>query len=92
MSDDKEWLKELKAGDKVFVRRGFDDSDVDVQIVKRITPKGAVRIDNDILFKNGVCREGVWMPDKYLVKYSEEKMDEIRVVRARRGHVRRVWN
>lgn len=91
-NNDKEWIKELKHGDKVFVRRGFDDSDMDVHEVKRITPKGAVRLNNDELFKNGYCHKGVWQVDNYLVQFSEEKMDEIRVVRTRRTHVRKLEN
>ena len=91
-NSDKEWIKELKAGDKVFVRRGFDDSDMNVHIVKRITPKGAVRLNNDELFKNGVCSKGVWQANNYLIKHSEEKMDEIRMVRTRRTHLYKIEN
>ena len=92
MSDDKEWIKELKAGDKVFVRIGFDDSDMDVHKVKKITPKGAVRLTNEMLFKDGVYYGTVYSTTSYLIKYSEEKMYEIRVVRAHRGHVRKLEN
>lgn len=92
MSEDKEWIKELKAGDKVFVRKGFDDSDMNVRIVKRITPKGAVRLADNTLFKDGVYNSSTWSPCQHLLKYSEEKVAEIQVVRARRGHVRKLEN
>ena len=92
MAEDKEWLKELKAGDKVFVRKGFDGSDMDVHRVKKITPKGAVRLANNMLFKGNMCRNDMWTSNYYMVKYSEEKVAEIQVVRARRGHVRKLEN
>ena len=90
--EDKEWINELKAGDKVFVRRGSNDTDMSTYIVKKITPKGSVRLDNDVLFNDGVYNPGLWSPYHYLVKYSEEKMTKIRVVRTRRTHVRKLEN
>lgn len=46
------WLKELKAGDRVFVRGNFRYS---LEVVQRITPTGRVVV-NGIQYINGVNR------------------------------------
>ena len=90
MSEDKEWIKDLEVGDKVFVRRGYNDIDMSTRIVKKITPKRNVRLNNDLLFKGGVCRQGVWSMGFFLVKYSEEKMNEILDARVRLARRRKL--
>lgn len=44
-----EWLKNLKVGDKVFVRSNFDKS---LATVQRITPSGRIVVNNT-LYTNG---------------------------------------
>lgn len=53
MSD--EWISNLKAGDKVYSRgTGMAIDIYTLHTVKRITSKGAVRLDDDILYKEEI--------------------------------------
>ena len=51
-----EWLKTLKAGDKVFVRSNFRKS---LKTVQRITPTGRIVVDNT-QYVNGIYRSDAW--------------------------------
>lgn len=89
--EDNEWLKTLKVGDKVFVRHGYDSKNMSIRTVKKITPKKNIRLNNDLLFKNGECKQSVWSSD-YLIKYSDEKMDEIYDMRAHHARRQKLMN
>jgi len=64
-----EWLKNLKVGDNVFVRKGFEDSTLQVHVIERITPTGLVRVNN-MLFRDGMKRHALYDSPHYLVEYS----------------------
>lgn len=53
-----DWLKNLKAGDKVFVTTTFTK---DLKTVQRITPTGRVVVNN-VQFIDGVNRSSTWQP------------------------------
>lgn len=52
-----EWIKDLKAGDKVYIK---DENVLTLTTVKKVTPKGSIRTGAGYLFKNGECRVGSW--------------------------------
>jgi len=52
-----EWIKALKQGDKVYTKKdGFNNSIYVLHTVKKITPKGYVRLDDDSLYLDGYRR------------------------------------
>lgn len=51
-----EWLKNLKAGDKVFVRSNSGKS---LETVQRVTPKGRIVVNN-VLYTNGKNCSNMW--------------------------------
>ena len=51
-----EWLKNLKVGDKVFVKSNFNKS---LATVQRITPSGRIVVNNT-LYTNGFNRSNIW--------------------------------
>ncbi len=56
-----DWIKDLKVGDKIaFKRKKFGRSYVSITTVKKITPKGYIRTNNDILFRDGNCKIDSW--------------------------------
>lgn len=75
MSD--EWRTKLKAGDKVYVRRGMMDDDLRRTTVKRITPKGHVRTEDDNLFRDGYRRIDAWNRE-FLVQWTQELEDNLK--------------
>ena len=68
--DDDGWIKELKEGDKVYthVSRTMGSS-YTLTTVKKITPKGHVRVANGDLYKGGTYSSESWTYYK-LVKYT----------------------
>jgi len=73
MSD--EWIKELKAGDKVYIDSSrFGSIQLSLTTVKKITPKGYVRTNNnnDSLFRNG------WYQSWHLVQWTQEIEDKLK--------------
>ena len=94
MSDDKEWLKELKAGDKVFVKRGSDFGGMRVQTVKRITPAGQIRLENDMMFKSdGVHNTGSWsMYNDFLVECNDVNVATVKDIRRYRSRMHKLSN
>lgn len=69
-----DWLKNLKAGDKVFVV-GFAS---DLAIVQRITPTGRVVVNN-MQFINGVNRSNTWRP-LYLQEATDEAVEKYKTI------------
>ena len=75
-----EWIKDLDAGDKVYINRGrFGTTELDLTTVKRITPKGHVRTNdnNDSLFRDGSYRIDSWT-HWILVQWTQELEDELK--------------
>jgi len=83
MAENNEWLKDLKAGDKVCVRVGCN---VSTHLVDKITPTGLIQVCGD-LFIDGYKRNGMCQPNCTLVKWSEEKEVELRAYVLRRAHI-----
>ena len=75
-----EWIKELKAGDKVYIDSSrFGSTALDLTTVKKITPKGYVRTNdnNDSLFRNGwyqIDSCSRW----HLVQWTQEIEDKLK--------------
>lgn len=75
-----EWIKNLKVDDKVYIDTGrFDSNNLDLTTVKKITPKGHVRTNdnNDSLFRNGAYRIDSWT-HWYLVQWTQELEDKLK--------------
>lgn len=73
---DKEWLKNLKVGDKVLVNDNYGKTLCKVQ---RITPTGRIVVDG-VQFINGVHRYSDWLintleqaTDEAIIKYNQTK-------------------
>lgn len=77
MSD--EWIKKLKAGDKVYILGSGLDSikQYSLTTVKKITPKGHVRTENGSLFRNGTYKTGGWSWVD-LVQWTQELEDKLK--------------
>lgn len=78
--EDKEWLKELKVGDKVFiVEEYYNQKSTKIASVERITPTGQIVIGN-MRFKNGLIPSSDrWRTHyTYLKKYSEEEYNALK--------------
>lgn len=72
---DREWLKKLKAGDKVILckSRRFDTVET-VAEVEKVTPKGFVKVDGNLYSPDtGTERGG----DNYLKEATEDKVKRI---------------
>ena len=73
MSD--EWRTKLKAGDKVYIDSSrFGSTVLNLTTVKKITPKGYVRTNdnNDSLFRDG------WYTHWHLVQWTQEIEDKLK--------------
>ena len=58
---DNNWIKELKEGDKVYTRGGgFQRDALTLAIVKKVTSKGHIRLENGNLYHNGSHRVDSW--------------------------------
>lgn len=77
------WLEELKAGDKVFVRSG---SETTLETVQKITPTGRVVVNNT-QFIDGTNKSNMWNIFA-LEEATEEKIKEYKI----RRFIRRVFN
>lgn len=77
------WLEELKAGDKVFVR---NCSGTTLETVQKITPTGRVVVNNT-QFIGGTNKSNIWNIF-VLEEATEEKIKEYKI----RGFIRRVFN
>lgn len=78
MSD--EWIKDLKTGDKVYIDSSrFGSTQLNLTTVKKITPKGYVRTNdnNDSLFRNGWHRLNSW-DHWHLVQWTQELEDKLK--------------
>lgn len=72
-----EWIKELEAGDKVYVQSGMMHDNLRRTTVKRITPKGHVRTENDDLFRDGFRRIDTYNTER-LVEWTTEIEDKLK--------------
>lgn len=77
------WLKELKEGDKVFVR---SRSGTTLETVQKITPTGRVVVNNT-QFIGGTNKSNMWNIF-VLEEATEEKIKKYEI----RGFIRRVFN
>jgi len=78
MNDD-EWIKELNAGDKVYVNAGgglYKDTLI-LTTVKKITPAGNVKTECGSLFRNGRHRIDSWNSE-YLRPWTQELEDDLK--------------
>ena len=58
---DNDWIKELKRGDKVYTYISqYGTERYNLTKVKKVTPKGFIRVENDDLFRDGVRRTDDW--------------------------------
>lgn len=72
LGDSTEWIKELKEGDKVYSHGGrLGNRQYSLRTVKKITPKGHVRLDDDDLYRNGYHSIDSW-GGYYLKQYTPE--------------------
>ena len=59
--NDTECLSKLKEGDRVYIKHSaFGTAELNLTTVKKVTPKGHIRTENDQLFRNGTCKTGTW--------------------------------
>jgi len=73
----KEWTKDLKAGDKVYIDRGrYGTRKLDLTTVKKITPKGFVRA-GDVLFRDGYYNIDSWSGWS-LIRWTQELEDQLK--------------
>ena len=80
--ENKDWLKELKIGDKVIVDSSrFGQKNLSIYQVKKITKKGFLRVGTSKL-DGGLFRNGGQKVDSYgynhLVQWTQELEDQIR--------------
>lgn len=71
-----DWLKNLKAGDKVFM---VGTRTRDLTIVQRITPTGRVVVNN-MQFINGVNHSNTWQP-LYLEEATDEAVEKDKAIK-----------
>ena len=61
LDDSTEWIKELKEGDKVYsYGGGLGGGNYSIKTVKKVTPKGHIRLDDDDLYRDGYYRVDSW--------------------------------
>jgi len=70
-----EWIKQLRAGDKVYISTGFSGG-LQLTTVKKITPKGHVRTTGGSLYRDGCCKIDSWT-SKHLQKWTQELEDKM---------------
>lgn len=75
----KEWLKSLKAGDRVFVvTEYYGETSKKIACVDRITPTGQIVVDNS-RYKNGELPHNTWATHlTYLEEVTEQSYKEFR--------------
>lgn len=73
-----DWLKNLKAGDKVFMVGTLTR---DLTIVQRITPTGRVVVNN-MQFINGVNHSNTWL---YLEEATDEEVKKYKAIQFTRA-------
>lgn len=71
----RDWVKNLKVGDKVILTTQFKEPRV-VE-VEKITPKGFVKVEGMLFNENGCQRSSSWYTS-YIWEYTEEKEEELR--------------
>lgn len=57
--ENKDWLNDLKVGDKVFVVSNWAGGSVSLSTVSKITPTRQIVV-NGMRFKDGKCRTSQW--------------------------------
>ena len=73
-----DWIKDLEVGDKVYIKqREFETAQLDLTTVKKITPKGHIRTNDNSLFRDGERRVDSWT-HWYLVQWTQELKDKLK--------------
>lgn len=75
-----EWITDLKAGDKVYIKQGGLGSAKDtlyLTTVKRVTPVGNIKTENGSLFRNGSHKIDSWRHE-YLREWTQELDDKLK--------------
>lgn len=77
-----EWLKNLKAGDKVIIAKAYSGQNEaqKVQTVEKITPKGSIKVDNKLYSpENGDLKgNDSWIYIEYLKQATSENIEKIK--------------
>lgn len=71
----KDWIKNLKVGDKVIVTTNLRGERIST--VQGITPKGFVKVDGMLFHQDGSQRTTSWYYSR-IEEYSEEKAEQMR--------------
>lgn len=72
MSDDNNWIKKLKKGDKIYICSDkFLSNIITLTTVKKVTAKGYIRVENGDLYYNGNCKIDTWT-QYFLKQYNPE--------------------
>lgn len=80
----KQWLKNLKVGDRVVVAERALGEKLRVSQVDKVTPKGSHRVNGYTgLFKNGVILSRGWSISYYLREPTNELLESIRMTTIR---------
>lgn len=93
--ENKDWLKELKIGDKVIVDSSrFGQKNLSICVVNKITKKGFLKVGTSQR-DMGLFREGEKKVDSYgynhLVQWTQELEDDIRVKNRLRYNVNQLF-
>ena len=73
-----EWIKTLRVGDKVAVKRDvFGTISYYTETIKKITPKGQIRLNDDSLFKTNGVKQGEYS-QPCIVPYDQTIKDSFR--------------
>ena len=84
-----EWLKSLKVGDEVAYQERFAGRKIIFSRIKKITPTGMFRLENDVLFqKNSYSYYGGKSVDEKLT--SHQQMENIKKIQDKQKSVNKL--
>lgn len=73
-----DWVKNLNVGDKVYINKSrFGLTELELATVKKITPNGYIRTNDDSLFRDGYYRIDSWT-HWILVQWTQEIEDKLK--------------
>jgi len=75
-----EWITNLKAGDKVYIKTGgvgLAKDTLYLTTVKRVTPVGNIKTERGSLFRNGRHKIDAWSSE-YLREWTQELEDKLK--------------